>query len=194
VTNDNECKRANWCYARPRMRTLALLAACCALLTGCPKGGDNTDEESGSGSSPGSGDPCDEWKAWKLRCEPDAGSGDLAYYDKCRTMHWDRVKPEFTEATADCFPTLSCDSSDDACSAMGYAAAGVTDQSVEGDALVQDCVMTIAGCNMGDDLCIDLSVLIDSARAQAQRCTGLGCDAAKGCLREVFGGSPEAAH
>jgi hypothetical protein len=99
-----------------------------------------------------------------LRCNPGATSDHLAWFDECRLLRWDRIAPAFTRATASCFPTLSCTSSDDACSAMGYGTAGVTEQSVAANALVQTCLINLAGCGVGDDVCIDLSVLTDSAR------------------------------
>lgn len=165
---------------------MVLALACSAA--GCP--GDD-DGAGGSSVDPNSaGDPCDEWKTWKLRCVPDASADDLDYYDECRMLHWNKVEPAFTRAMAECFPTLSCDQSDDHCSEMGFEAIGVTTQSVDQDALVQECRDAIQGCGFGDDLCFQQTALTDAARAEIESCPKDACDAYDACAREVFG-APE---
>lgn len=168
--------RAGW--------VIVLALACGA--GGCP-GDDDSAAGAINGSSGSNGDPCDEWKAWKLRCAPDAGPDDLDYYDECRVLHWNKVQPAFTRAMADCFPTLSCDEVDDDCSAKGYAAVGVTKQNASDDVLVQDCLKAIDGCHFGDDLCFSLTALIDSARSEAGRCSTDSCDGYDTCVRAIFG-------
>jgi hypothetical protein len=138
--------------------------------------------------SPGlAGDPCDEWRAWKLRCTPDASADDLDYYDECRMLHWNKVQPAFTRSMAECFPTLSCDDADDACSARGFTAIGVTKESVKQDTLVQGCLSAIDGCNFGDDLCIGLTALTKPARAEAAACPTASCGGYDACVRTILG-------
>jgi hypothetical protein len=169
-----------------------LLALACSAAGGCP--GDDDETAIAIGGPGSTADPCDEWKAWKLRCTPDASAEDLDYYDECRMLHWNKVEPAFTRAMAECFPTLSCGQSDDACSAKGFEAIGVTAQSVDQDALVQECRGAIQGCGFGDDLCVQLTALTDPARSDIKNCPKNACDAYDACARDVVGAGKRRAH
>jgi hypothetical protein len=169
-----------------------LLALACGAAGGCPA--DDDDGAIAIGNPGSTADPCDEWKAWKLRCTPDASAGDLEYYDECRMLHWNKVDPVFTRAMGECFPTLSCDASDDDCAAMGFDAAGVTAQTVDQDALVQACRDALESCGFGDELCVQLTLLTDPARAEVENCPKNGCDAYDACARRVIGAAKREAH
>lgn len=174
--------------------SLALLILCAALL-GCPaeSGGDPGSGQDGgmqlgaaSGAQP-STRLCDAHLTWDMACaklEPEPRQDPYWGETECLMGPWRQVQAAYLDAAVECFASLSCEQSDDTCTAAGLAALGIEDETdLAGDALVQRCLELAASCQaLLDDNCLFLAVFTPSGRGAAEACLDLPCDAIEGCL------------
>ena len=171
-------------------RVTAAIAIVSATLLGCPGEGDEPSASEGGGNQPGSTSStrlCDAHLAWDQACaalEPEPREEPYWGETECLMGPWQHVEGDYLDAAATCFDTLSCDSSDDACTAAGLAALGIDGpEDLDGDALLQQCMELAASCEeLIDDACLSFAVYTEQGRNAAEACLELSCDAIEACL------------
>lgn len=102
------------------------------------------------------------------------------------------LQARFVQALADCFEALDCDETDDACGERALEAIGVDPEEVNESPQVRRCFDRQDDCQdtegaFSDDLCGTIPVLIDSKRAEMNRCLRSECEDIPTCLGPIVG-------
>ena len=163
----------------------------CSLLSGCLDGsGDGSASGSAAGLDYGRDDAlCGAHLAWDMACAELEGApreGPFWGESECPMGPWELAQPSYIEAAAQCFETLPCEGSDDACTTVGLAALGIEDErQVAADPDYTRCAELSRSCDtLSEDLCGLFLIFTNRGRMLAGACLDLPCAGVASCLRD----------
>jgi hypothetical protein len=174
--------------SRTTAPTLTSWIGLAALLLGCP--GDDEAEVDERGGSAMPLQVCEAHLSWDRACaelEPEPRQDPFWGESECQAGPWHLLQAAYIEAAADCFSSLPCERSDDACTSAGFAALGIeSEEDLERDAELQRCVDLAHACDeVSEDFCFFFAVFTGPGRRQAAACLELDCAAASACFEQL---------